>query len=430
MARINFTATRIEAYRCEDGKDQSLLWDEGCRWLALRATRNGSKSYVFQAKLHGKDIRITIGSPAAWTIPQARARANELKVKVDQGIDPRAEAAEAKAQADAESASKAARKLTAREVWDAYIATQRRKWSDVHYKAHVETAQEGGKPIQHRTELTRPGPLAPLLSIPLVDITADVVAKWLEKESAEHATYAGNAFRKFSAFVNWCAKHADYKSVVVSDCCRSDSVKEVVPPSRSRGNDTLQREHLSAWFAEVQKESATMSAYLRALLLTGARRREMTSLKWSDVNFQWGGSIRLYDTENDIGERIIPLTPYLSSVLNSLPRDGEYVFPPARKGGKSERLEGVNRPHTRALRRAGLPHVTLHGLRRSFATLSEWIDLPSGVVAQIMGHSPSATAEKHYKQRSLDLLRHHHIKIEQWMLEQARIAFTYEHSAN
>jgi hypothetical protein len=49
--------------------------------------------------------------------------------------------------------------------------------------------------------------------------------------------------------------------------------------------------------------------------------------------------------------------------------------------------------------------------------------LPAGVVAQIMGHKPSATAEKHYTVRPLDLLRVHHEKIEAWILEQAGIAF-------
>ena len=40
-----------------------------------------------------------------------------------------------------------------------------------------------------------------------------------------------------------------------------------------------------------------------------------------------------------------------------------------------------------------------------------------------MGHKPSATAEKHYTVRPLDLLRVHHEKIEAWILEQAGIVF-------
>ena len=67
--------------------------------------------------------------------------------------------------------------------------------------------------------------------------------------------------------------------------------------------------------------------------------------------------------------------------------------------------------------------LTLHGLRRSFSSLTEWLETPAGVVAQIQGHKPSATSKKHYKVRPLELLRVHHEKIEAWILEQAGIVF-------
>jgi integrase len=70
---------------------------------------------------------------------------------------------------------------------------------------------------------------------------------------------------------------------------------------------------------------------------------------------------------------------------------------------------------------AGIEDLTLHGLRRSYASLAEWVELPLGVVAQIMGHKPSATAERHYKRRPLDLLRQWAERYEAWLLEQAGI---------
>ena len=66
--------------------------------------------------------------------------------------------------------------------------------------------------------------------------------------------------------------------------------------------------------------------------------------------------------------------------------------------------------------------LTLHGLRRSFKSLSEWEEIPAGVIAQIMGHKPTAIAEKHYTQRPLDLLRMHHQRLENWMLLHAQIS--------
>ena len=68
-----------------------------------------------------------------------------------------------------------------------------------------------------------------------------------------------------------------------------------------------------------------------------------------------------------------------------------------------------------------LPHVTLHGLRRTFASLAEWVEMPAGIVAQIQGHKPSATAEKHYRVRPIDLLRQWHTTIEAWSLTEAGI---------
>ncbi|SDX14951.1 hypothetical protein [Nitrosomonas communis] len=65
----------------------------------------------------------------------------------------------------------------------------------------------------------------------------------------------------------------------------------------------------------------------------------------------------------------------------------------------------------------------LSGLRRSFGILSGWVEVAAGIVAQIMGHKPSAIAEKHYIQRELDLLHLWHVKIEQWILHEAGIKF-------
>lgn len=119
------------------------------------------------------------------------------------------------------------------------------------------------------------------------------------------------------------------------------------------------------------------------------------------------------------GERTIPLTPYVASLLASLPRRNEWVF--SSPTAESGRLQEPRIAHNKALSAAGLPALSVHGLRRSFGTLAEWVEVPAGIVAQIMGHKPSAIAEKHYRRRPLDLLRMWHVKIEAWILEQAGI---------
>ena len=183
--------------------------------------------------------------------------------------------------------------------------------------------------------------------------------------------------------------------------------------------DARQRGQLAAWFAAVQQlQNPVIAACLQVMLLTGARPGEVLALRWEDVNTQWKGiSIR----DKVEGTREIPLTPYMLHLLAALPRRNEWVF--SSTASATGCLTEPNNPHTRACRAAGLEGLTLHGLRRSFKSLTEWLEVPVGVVAQIMGHKPSATAEKHYTVRPLDLLRVHHEKIEAWILEQAGVKF-------
>lgn len=194
---------------------------------------------------------------------------------------------------------------------------------------------------------------------------------------------------------------------------------EAVPRSKAKEGDCLQREQLGPWFKAVRGLSNPVHAvYLQALLLTGARREEMANLRWQDVDSQWG-SLTIADKVE--GQRVIPLTPYVSCLLASLPRRNDWVF--SSPAAKSGRLQEPRMAHQRVLDISGLPHITIHGLRRSFGTLCEWIEMPAGIAAQIMGHKPSALAEKHYRRRPLDLLRQWHTKAEAWILEQGGVQF-------
>ena len=420
MARVNLTPSRITDYRCEPGKTQSFLWDSKSRCLALRATQSGAKAFVCQAKLHGKDIRMTLGSSADWTILDARESANRFKVTVDQGVDPRGLAAEAKLALQTADAEKEARKVTARTAWDAYLKAPHPKWGATHRQDHHIASQVGGQVPRRGKMPTKAGPLATLLTYPLHEISAGVVAMWLEKESASRPTAAGNSLRKFRAFINWCAIHPTYKRVTHTDCATAKQVTDGAPSKNTKEEDALQKEQLKAWFENiVGLENSVFSVYCQGLLLTGARRTEWQMLKWSDVDFE---SKKMTIRDKVARRRTIPLTPYLASQLQTLPRRNAYVFSsPSSKGGF---VIGVTKPHKEALARAGLPHVSLHGLRRSFSTLSEWLEMPVGIVAQIQGHQPSAIAEKHYKRRPIDLLRMHHERLESWMLLQAEVLTT------
>ncbi|WP_227458862.1 tyrosine-type recombinase/integrase [Cupriavidus pauculus] len=452
MAKIKFTAARVDAHHCPKGKTQAFLWDAASPGLGLRATASGAKSYIFQGKVHGQTVRLTIGDPRSWTISKAQEEARSLQTLIDAGQDPRDVKAEQRANYEAKRAAAIRESVTVSEAWTEYLDYLRAKISPKTKKPrsagyindHTKLAAPGGEPTKRGAKLTERGPLHPLMSLKLSAISAKTVATWLESEVPVRPTSAAYAFRMLKAFVRWCEGQDKFAGIVPVDSCTSPKVTGSLPGAGTKEGDSLQREQLSAWFAAVRAlHNPVQSAYLQGLLITGARREELAALRWEDVDFQWR-SLRIADKIETETGRVIPLTPYLASLLLDLKRRN--FTPPSTRRVRSLEARGekwepspwvfhslnaangrIAEPryaHNQAIEAANLPHVTLHGLRRSFGTLSEWCEVPVGVVAQIQGHKPSALAEKHYRRRPLDMLRMWHDKIEAWMLEQACIKFS------
>ncbi|MES2898682.1 MAG: integrase family protein [Pseudomonadota bacterium] len=420
MARTNFTIERLKSFVCPPDKQQSILWDGKTPGLGLRATSAGARSYVFETRLHGKTLRITIGDVRTWTIDKAQAEATKFKAMTDQGIDPRQLRAD-KVLAEtvskaAESAARVRESIRLIDVWPIYVADRKAQWSGHHIAAHRKVIQSGGDPRRRSPKLTEPGPLASLANTRLIDLTMERIETWAKTEAAARPSSARLALRLLKAFLNWCAAHTKYSAIVTSNAATSSKAREALGKPKLK-NDVLQREQLTAWFGAVRQiGNPVISAYLQALLLIGARREELAGLRWDDVDFRWG-SMKLRDKIEEF--RMVPLTPYVAQLLQVLPRRNEWVF--SSPAAESGRLAEPRIAHNQALAAAGLPPLTLHGLRRSFATLSEWVETPAGIAAQIQGHAPQGVREQNYIRRPLDLLRMWHNKIEAWILEQAAV---------
>ncbi|MFG6467522.1 tyrosine-type recombinase/integrase [Roseateles sp. BYS87W] len=457
----DLTAGLIDGLACPAGMQQAFLRDSETKGLRVRVTAAGAKAFVFESKVNGKTLRRTIGDAKAWSIKDARIEANRLRVLVDQKQDPRElekqqaeEAARREAQALAEAkaaeAEAAAMALTVGQAWARYLAERRPHWGARTYADHLKAAQAGGDERKRRPGvLTKPGPLAPLMAMRLVDLDAAAVEAWAKREAPDRPARVRLALRLMKAFLRWAAEEPDLKGRANPAAASAKKAREAAGRPKVR-NDYLQREQLATWFKHVQAiPNPVISAYLQCLLLTGARREELAALRWEEVNTQWRG----IDMKDKIeGRRAVPLTPYVAHLLARLPRRNEWVFSSARtlaldpkntkrrelrhaKAGtlapagdvtttsESGRITAPDIAHRRACAAAGLEGLTLHGLRRSFASLCEWLDIPGGISAQIQGHAPQGVREQNYIRRPLDLLRVHHERIEAWILEQAGVQF-------
>lgn len=412
---IGFTANKIKDLACESGKSQTIYWDGKTPALGLRVTPTGNRAYIFQTWFNGTNLRLTIGDIETWTLGAAQAEARRLKVLTDQGIDPRVQ----RAKADAENKASRLKGTSGLVIWNEYIKARQHQWGERHKAEHLYMVRQGGEKITRglragQSAIKQKGILLDLLSLPINEVTRDKVAALVKKEGKNRASSTRKALSALKAFLTWAADQSDYKALVDKEAC--DRLAKELPPKQAK-DDCLQKEQLKVWFDAVKKiGNPVISSYLQILLLTGARRNELATLEWADVDTQWH-TATIKDKVD--GFRTIPLTPYVELLLNNLPRKNKFVF--ASPAAKSGRLTEPRKAHQVVIEGAGIPNLSIHGLRRSFGTLAEWVECPTGISAQIMGHKPSALAEKHYRKRPIDLLRQWHSKIEKFILDEAGI---------
>jgi integrase len=435
MAKVRLTAPKVEAFACPGGKDQAFLWDADTPGLGLRVTAGGARSYIYQGRFNGKPLRMTIGAADVWPLNNrtdkagqggkvlqsgAREEGRRLQALIDAGRDPRQVKAETSA-ADVATRETGKRKLvTVREAWTAYLADRKPHWGTRHYADHEALAHAGGEAKKKRggTGKTIPGPLATLMDDKLSSLDADRLEAWAAKEAAQRPARARLGLRLVKAFLGWCSTHKEYRDAVQADAAKSKRIREKLGDAEKR-QVVLQKEELPAWFAAVRQiPNPVISAYLQFMLLNGPRPNEPLALKWEDLNFQ-RRMIRIRDKID--GHRQIPMTPYTAFLLAALPRRNRWVFSSPRSA--TGQLTEPGDAHDTACQVAELPRITLQGLRRSFATLSEWVEIPAGVAAQIQGHKPQGVREQNYVRRPVDLLRVHHEKLEAWLLAQGQVQF-------
>ena len=150
---------------------------------------------------------------------------------------------------------------------------------------------------------------------------------------------------------------------------------------------------------EMQRLGAVLSRYentrpleiatIRLLLLTGCRRNEILSLKWSD--YREG---HLYLRDSKTGPRTVWLSSPARGILDGLPRRGAWIFPARRRQGFLDRT--VIQNYWQKVRdEAGLGDVRLHDLRHSYASVALMNGATVPTIARLLGHNDTATTLKY-----------------------------------
>ncbi len=123
-------------------------------------------------------------------------------------------------------------------------------------------------------------------------------------------------------------------------------------------------------------------------LLTGMRKTELLSAKWTDIDWQ-RQELRLGETK---AGRIhyVPLSAPAMAILRDLPRiEGNPYILPGHMPGRP--LRNINTPWERIRKAAGVEDVRLHDLRR---TVGSWLAQSGNslhLIGRVLNHSNQST---------------------------------------
>jgi integrase len=142
---------------------------------------------------------------------------------------------------------------------------------------------------------------------------------------------------------------------------------------------------------ETEGTNTMALSIIRLLALTGARKSEITKLKWGEVHLEHA---RLHLNDSKSGQKSIPLGAPAVQILSALerPKDSEFVFPSV---SGQQAFQGVDKVWRKARRCAGFPQMRLHDLRHSYASMGLAAGDALPVIGALLGHSDVKTTARY-----------------------------------
>ncbi len=176
-----------------------------------------------------------------------------------------------------------------------------------------------------------------------------------------------------------------------------------LPQVNNQKTEDLNPEQLTRLWEVLENDpNRTAANLMKFALLTGMRKGELFKLRWPDIDFS-RNFIHIKDPKNGQDQKI-PLSAAAWEVLESQPKDSEFVFPG--RGG-IQRVD-INKAVNRIKRAAGLPgdFRPLHGLRHSFASMlasSGKVDMYT--LQKLMTHKSPMMTQRYAHMRDESLKR-------------------------
>jgi integrase len=349
---MKLTKTNIAGIEVPPGKTETIVFDDDVSGFGLRVRAGGSRNWIFQYRLGGKQRRISFGSATTLSAQQAREKAATLDAQVKLGHDPAGQKIEARARA-AE---------TLGQVLQPYLL---HKKASLRPRTYVEA---------ERHLLTN---AKRLHGLQVASIDRRTIATLLAEIAANNGATAANRVRAdLSAFFSWAMREgiAGNNRVVGTN-------KAVESGARDR---VLSDVELAAIWNALGDDD--YSDIMRLLALSGQRRTEIGGLRWQEIDLDKAMiSLPAQRTKNH-KPHDIPLSPAALAILKERAnnRRGDYVFGRG-EGGYQDWSKSKNALDQRLGN--AVANWRLHDFRRTLSTgMHDELGIAPHIVEAVLNH--------------------------------------------
>lgn len=355
MATFPFTEAKIKTLSAP-ASGREYHKDSRLPGLQLCITSAGTRTYYFVKRIGGKPTRVRLGTVEQLSVEQARTAAGAVAGEVASGRDPQAERRQRRQEPTVE---------VLWEHWLLYAIAHKRPRSIEEDKRNYKLHLSG---FVHRR----------LSTIKKTEVQA--LHARIGREAGPYA--ANRVLALLRAMLNK-AEDIGYRGI--NPAAGVKMFKEV---ARDR---FLHPQELEAFFKAMEAEPPLFRDFFTICLLTGARKSNVLSMKWIDLDLI-GGYWRIPETKNNTVV-IVPLVAPAVVILNERRKTANgspWVFPGHKRG---THLYTPQKAWERILDQSGLKDLRMHDLRRSLGSWMAGQNTSLTIIGQVLGHkTPQATA--------------------------------------
>jgi integrase len=362
MPHANLTAKFVLNASCPADKTKIEYVDTSLEGFFVEVLCSGTKTY-YQRYIdgHRRQRQFKIGRANVLSLEEARKRAIQVKADVSLGKDPKQPRNELK--------SIPTLKEFVYERYLPYIKQTKRSWKtdEAVIRRHL---------------------LPALGKYYLDEITTQMIVKMMTDMRA--AGYANGTCNRPVIFLRYMLNLACDWGIPRLERNPAKKVQLFEEVQRQRFLSPYEMRALMEALKADENDQAAKAIEL--LLLTGARRNEITQARWDHVNLEQ--KTMLVPLSKSGKPRTISLNNAAVDLISNLPSRGEsqWLFPSPRT---ARPCPALYYPWERVRKRAGLQDVRLHDLRHSYASNLVNGGVSLYVVQQLLGHTNPRTTQRY-----------------------------------